>query len=219
MGIRRRDSILLPSTKNYILLMRDQKQRNFLVHPHIIALYLLLIGLSTLFIAFSISYIYHRVSNGFEPIQLPWLFYVNTAILLATSYILHKTKQYYLEDDTSKYMTSLWVSLVLSILFLFLQFFAWKQLLSSGIGMLDTTLSSFVYLISGVHFLHVIAGIPILVRFIMIAHRRMKEPVSVLIYYSDPDKLRGLEMITTYWHFLDILWIYLVLFFTINYLI
>jgi cytochrome c oxidase subunit 3 len=55
--------------------------------------------------------------------------------------------------------------------------------------------------------------------FAITAYKRMKEPVSVLIYFSDPAKKRKLNLLTTYWHFLDALWIYLVLFFLINSLI
>jgi cytochrome c oxidase subunit 3 len=44
----------------------------------------------------------------------------------------------------------------------------------------------------------------------------MKEPVSVLVYFSDPDKKMKLEMLSTYWHFLDGLWVFLVLFFLVN---
>ena len=46
----------------------------------------------------------------------------------------------------------------------------------------------------------------------------MKEPVSVLVYFSDPEKRLKLRLLTIYWHFLDGLWIYLVLFFWVNYL-
>ena len=44
----------------------------------------------------------------------------------------------------------------------------------------------------------------------------MREPVSVLIYFSDPEKRLKLRMLTMYWHFMDALWIYLVVFLLIN---
>jgi len=80
-------------------------------------------------------------------------------------------------------------------------------------------MASYLYLISGLHFLHVIFGIPFLAAFVIVAYKKMKEPVSVLIYFSDPGKLRKLKILTIYWHYLDILWIYLVAFFSINLLI
>jgi cytochrome c oxidase subunit 3 len=74
----------------------------------------------------------------------------------------------------------------------------------------------YLYAISGLHFAHVVAGLPFLLLFIITAYRRMKEPVSVLIYFSDPNKLMRLELLTIYWHFLDILWLVLVGFFIVN---
>ena len=82
---------------------------------------------------------------------------------------------------------------------------AQKVRLDSGTG------AAYLYLLSGVHFLHVIAGIPFLVQFIITSRKKMKEPVSVLVYFSDPAKKLRLRLLSMYWHFLDGLWIFLVL--------
>jgi len=195
----------------------SQQPRNFLVHPQIIAITLLIAGVSFLFLAFSGYYIYNRVQTGMPAIQLPLLFYINTLILLASSWTLQQSKKAYLADDTKKYQIFLWSTLILSIIFLASQIFAWIQLINSGVLINHSNMASFVYLISAVHFAHVIIGIPFLALFIYTTHIRMKEPVSVLVYFSDPDKARKLRLLTIYWHFLDVLWIYLVAFFAINY--
>ena len=77
-------------------------------------------------------------------------------------------------------------------------------------------MASYLYIISGIQFAHVIVGIPFLAIFYYQALKKMVEPVSVLIYFTDPVKRRQLKMLTIYWHFLDGLWIYLVLFFLVN---
>lgn len=194
-----------------------QPARNFLVHPQIISLTLLIAGVTFLFLAFSGSYIYNRVQTNMAAIYLPPLFYFNTLILLASSWTLSLCKKAYLSDDTTKYQQFLWLTMFLSLFFLGAQIFAWLQLFSSGVLINGSNMASFVYLISAVHFAHVIVGIPFLALFIHTARKRMKEPVSVLVYFSDPDKARKLKLLTIYWHFLDILWIYLVAFFAINY--
>jgi len=107
----------------------------------------------------------------------------------------------------------------LTIAFLILQVLAWKQMTDQNIKVNSSTMASYMYLISGVHFLHLVAGIPFLGHFIYVAYKRMKDPVTVLIYFTDPDKKRLLNLLNIYWHFLDGLWIYLVLFFLLNYLI
>ena len=194
-------------------------QKDYLIHPQFIVLYLLLASLSFLFLGFSMAYLYNRVQNGLPPIELPSLFYFNTLILIASTYLLKLTKKAYLDDDTESYQKLLWGILSLTLLFLVLQVCAWLQLQNNNVSLTGSNMGTYLYVVSGLHFAHVVGGLPFLVYFIHIAYKRMKEPVSVLIYFSDPDKKRGLDLLTIYWRFLDYLWIYLVLFFLINFLI
>ena len=97
------------------------------------------------------------------------------------------------------------------------QFIGWNDLSNHlDSQFLSSNLSSYLYLISGLHFAHLVAGLPFLLLFYYVAKKRMKEPVSVLVYFSDPEKKLKLNLLTKYWHFLDALWIYLILFFFIN---
>ncbi|MEL6988921.1 MAG: cytochrome c oxidase subunit 3 [Bacteroidota bacterium] len=176
----------------------------------------MLAGVTALFLGFSGAYIYSRVQNGIAAIQLPPLFFVNTIILAASSYTLILAKRFYLSDQTEKYKVALLSTLILTLLFLVLQIIAWKSLINQNILINSSTTTSYLYVISFVHFAHVIGGLPFLILFAITAYRKMKEPVSVLIYFSDPTKKRKLKLLTTYWHYLDGLWIYLVLFFLIN---
>jgi len=197
--------------------MRDE--RNFLIHPQQIIVYLLLAGITALFLGFSFSYLYNRIQTGMEPVNLPPLFYFNTLLLIGASFILVKAKRFYLDDETSKYQTMLVIAFVLTLCFLVFQIMAWQQLLDNNISLTHNNLASYMYVISGLHFAHVVGGLPFLGYFIWQSIKHMKEPVTVLIYFSDPAKKRKLNLLTTYWHFLDILWIYLIVFFLANYLI
>jgi len=179
---------------------------------------LVLVGVSALFLGFSASYLYNRFTVGLIPIALPWLFYFNTLILIGSSVTLIQAKKQYLIDDTKKYKLYLWITLGLTVLFLIAQIIAWNQMLAQNISLTSGNMAAYLYLISAIHLAHVIAGIPFLGYHIYVAIKRMVSPVSVLVYFSDEDKKRGLDLLTLYWHFLDGLWIYLVLFFLINYL-
>jgi len=194
-------------------------KKEYVLHPQTIILYLVLGGITMLFLGFTIAYLYNRVQFGLQSVALPNLFYFNTILLLACSLILIKAKQAYLDDDTSLYQKLLWASLICTLLFLVLQILAWWQLKTMNTDLIEGNMTTYLYALSGLHFAHVIAGIPFLCHFIYVAHYRMKEPVSVLIYFTDPDKKRSLNLLSTYWHYLDFLWIFLVLFFLVNYLI
>lgn len=197
----------------------SQTEPDFRFHPQNVAMVLLLAGLSALFLAFSAAYIYSRVQNQSPPVELPVLFVFNTLILLASSFSLNRAKKCYLFDNTRGYQVALLVTILITLVFLALQFVAWNQLFQQNIFINTSTSASYLYVISIMHFVHVIAGLPFLVFFLHTAHKKMKEPVSVLIYFSDPEKRLKLRLLSLYWHFLDGLWIYLVLFFWINYLI
>lgn len=191
-------------------------ERNYLIHPSYILLTLLLAGVTALFLGFCGSYLYNRLQQGLEPVSLPILFYVNTLFLLGSSFCLIYAKKAYENDDTERYKKALLATLLLSIIFLVAQYFAWQELISNDIRINHSTLASYLYMISGVHFAHVLIGIPFLISFIYTSYTKMKHPVSVLLYFSDLEKKRNLNLLNIYWHYLDILWLCLVFFFLIN---
>ncbi|MBX2878075.1 MAG: cytochrome c oxidase subunit 3 [Saprospiraceae bacterium] len=198
---------------------RYDEYQNFAFHPHNIYLMLLLFSLSVLFLALSAAFVYTRVQNGLPPVKLPWLFAFNTVILLGSSWAMLQAKKAYLADETERYQGMLIVTIVLSIIFMVAQSMAWFQLFNQQIYVHSDPSAGYLYVISALHFAHVIGGLPFLGLFLWKAKKYMKEPVSVLVYFSDPEKRLRLRLLTIYWHFLDILWIYLVIFFYLNYLI
>lgn len=205
--------------------LREQYQQNgdeygsFAFHPYNVLLLLLILSLSVLFLALSLSFVYTRVQNATPPIKLPGIFLFNTLILLASSGTMIYAKRAYKADDTDRYKLALGITMALSVVFLALQVVGWMDLFNQNIFVDSNNSAGYLYVISGLHFAHVIGGFPFLGYFIWQAHKKMKEPVSVLVYFSDPEKRLKLRLLTIYWHFLDALWIYLVVFFFINYIV
>jgi len=195
-------------------------ERELMFHPYNILLTLLMMGITSLFLAFSAAYVYTRVQNpDIPPIKLPLMFFFNTFILVGSSFTINLAKKAYLEDRTNDYQKALLYTIILSFLFLVAQFYAWWTLFQDEIFINYSNMASYVYVISWLHFMHVIAGLPFLVIFLYKAKKFMVEPVSVLIYFSDPTKRLKLKLLTRYWHYLDALWIYLILFFLVNYFV
>lgn len=194
------------------------EDRSLAFHPYNIIMVLTIASLTMLFLALTAAFVYSRVQNGAEMplIHLPPLFLVNTIILIGSSATMQWAKKCYRNDQTEQYQKALLYTIILSIIFMISQFFAWRMLFASEIFIHSDISASYLYLISGLHFAHVIAGLPFLILFLRTARRKMKEPVSVLVYFSDPEKRLKLRLLTLYWHFLDGLWIYLVLFFFVN---
>lgn len=193
-----------------------ESKNEFLFHPKNVMLVLLLFGLSVLFLALTVSYVFIRVVNDVPPVQVPVLFFFNTLFLLVSSWTMIKAKKAYLNDETELYQENLLRTMQFSGIFMVLQIIAWTLLFNNNILLSSSTTTAFLYVISFVHLVHVIAGLPFLYLFYRTAKKRMVDPVTVLVYFSDPEKRLKLSLLTIYWHFLDFLWIYLVLFFAIN---
>ena len=194
--------------------------RSLSTHPYSIMMYLVLAGLTMIFVGLSAAYLYTRLTTGVEPIKLPIIFLVNTIVLTGSSWALKKSKLFYLDDDTQGYQKALWGTLFLTLLFMVLQYYAWEILLAENPNLSNNgNMRGYVYAISVIHFLHIIGGLPFFFIFIYTAYMRMREPVSVLVYFTDPLKQLRLNLLILYWKFLDYLWIYLMVFFWGNYFI
>jgi cytochrome c oxidase subunit 3 len=192
---------------------------SLVTHPYNIMMILLLAGLTMAFLALSGAYIYSRLNTGEPPIRIPLLFVFNTFVLIGSSYTLKWAKKCYENDETANYQRALLATVLLTLTFVALQWVGWGQLIDANTNIAKGNMKAFVYAISILHAVHILGGLPFMFLFLVTAYRRMKEPVSVLVYFSDPLKRLKLKLLTMYWHFLDILWIYLVAFFYINYLL
>lgn len=197
----------------------NQNEIGMIFHPYNVLMVLTIVSLSTIFLSLTAALIYSRVQNNEPPIRLPSIFIFNTLILLASSWTIYQAKQFYLKDNTQKYQQALIATLILSIVFMIAQYIGWVMLFNQDIFINSSNSAGYLYVISGLHFAHVIAGLPFLAMFLWTARKKMRDPVSVFVYFSDPEKRLKLRLLTLYWHFLDGLWIYLVLLFWINYLI
>lgn len=191
-------------------------EKSFRFHPQNVLLTLVLMGISMLFLALCVAYIYSRVQHHLPPVRLPLLFFINTLVLGASSWTLICSERAYDEDQSTRYQRHLVITLVLSLLFLSLQILAWVQLFRQAVFVQSSVSSSFLYALSFLHFLHVVGGMPFMIWFVLQASKKLKYPVSALLYFSDDDHRRGLKLLAKYWHFLDILWILLVLFLGVN---
>lgn len=191
----------------------QREDQQLLFHPYNIMLVLLLFGLSMLFLALTLSYAYTRVTMGVGTIAVPPLFYLNTLVLLGSSYTMVRAQRAYLQDNTLEYQKSLQHTIWLSVVFMGLQAITWTWLFKMNqVSLSTSTASGYLYVISIVHLLHVLAGLPFIYLFLKAAKKHMVDPVTVLVYFSDPEKRLKLRLLTLYWHFLDVLWIYLVVF-------
>lgn len=190
-------------------------ERSYSVHPSSIIMALILIGITALFGALSFAYLYTRVDKGMISIKIPWLFVFNTIILAASSVFIQLCRKYFDQKNEKLILRFGILTIIFTLLFLVLQAIAWNQLLIQQIGPGTSGGHGYLYAISILHFLHVMVGIPFLLRVLFPLYLSIKEGNSALYFLTDDHK-RKLKHTAWYWHFIDVMWIYLVIFFLLN---
>ena len=193
-------------------------QRAYSVPPSSIIMVLILIGITALFSALSIAYLYARIDKGMESIHIPWLFVFNTFILASSSYCIQQCRKYFNQKNERLILRWGMLTIAATLLFLLMQTIAWNRLLSHQILPGTSGGHGYLFAISILHFIHVVAGIPFLIRILFPLYISAKEGNSVLYFLNDDQKTR-LKHTAWYWHFIDVMWIYLMIFFLISSLV
>ena len=192
-------------------------------HPYSIMMYLFLTGLTMIFVGLSFAYIYTRIQTGEPPIRMPYIFLVNTLVLFSSSWTLRLAKKMYETDNTEGYQKSLLATVLIIFLFMGLQYIGWEMLINENPLVFKTAtshnMSNYIYAISVIHVFHILFGLPFFLIFLFRAYTKLHDPVTVLVYFTDPVKQLELRLLSRYWHFLDYLWLYLMVFFWANYFI
>ncbi|MFC5047273.1 heme-copper oxidase subunit III [Aquimarina hainanensis] len=138
-------------------------------------------------------------------LEFPVAFVVSVLVIVASSITLFLVKKAILNNNRKLATSLLIVTLALSILFIFLQFRGFDQIISQGYfftGSESTVMTSFIYAIVVTHLAHVIGGVIVL---LVLIYNHFKQR------YKTGQTL-GLELGAMYWHFVDFLWVYLFLF-------
>jgi cytochrome c oxidase subunit 3 len=175
---------------------------------------LALAAITMLFVGLTFAYTFGRkLSDNWESFSLPKLFWLSTILLLGCSYGLQRARDAHNQDEARLLRQNLWLVFGLGLAFVVSQIVAWRQLAASGVGLVSSPASGYLYVISWLHAAHVVVGLLALSWMLRKTIRQTKEPVGALLYFSDPAPKHRLRLLSTYWHVVDGLWVYLFLFF------
>jgi len=172
------------------------------VHPAKFGLWLFISAVIMFFSALTSAYIVRHSAGNWMRFDLPGIFWVNTFILVLSSFTIQLSYFRLRKDDISGFKIWFLISTLLGISFLIGQVIGWAQLNGIGIYVGTNPSSSFFYLLTWGHALHLAGGVIALI-YVLVR--------SLSGYYSSRNKL-GVELCITYWHFLDVLWLYLFIF-------
>jgi cytochrome c oxidase subunit III len=163
------------------------------------AILLGMVSIVMFFMAMVGAFLFLRTTNNkWVPLHLPSIVWLNTVILLASSVVIEFARRRLAFGDLRRFRRLWSVATAMGMLFLIGQLVAWRQLVVAGFYVATNQASSFFYIFTGLHGLHLLGGICAL---LFVALRKF-EKASV-------SRSVAAEVVSYYWHFMDGLWIFL----------
>ena len=179
------------------------------VHPHKFTLWVAMASILMMFAGFTSAYIVKRSDTNWLEFKLPPVFWVSTAVILLSSVTVQLAVSAFKNRNMKQYRSLITLTAFLGVLFIVLQGVGFYYLEQHGVKLIGSNSNpsaSFLGVITGMHMLHVLGGIVVLTVMFVRAYSRTQKS-----YNSVP-----IEIASTYWHFVDAIWIYLLIFFNLT---
>ncbi|RYY59593.1 MAG: heme-copper oxidase subunit III [Chitinophagaceae bacterium] len=176
------------------------------IHPHKFTLWVAIASILMMFAGLTSAFIVKSNLVGWSDVKMPKMFWFSTAVIIASSITVQMAVRAFTQRNMAGYRGLIAVTVALGILFMVLQWFGFTELWAQGYHWKGSAgASQFLYIIFGLHAIHVLGGvIALVVMFTRAFFGKIK------LYSAVP-----IEVAATYWHFVDLLWIYLLLFFIV----
>jgi cytochrome c oxidase subunit III len=184
-------------------IVMDQQRKK--IHPHKFTMWVAIGSILMMFAGLTSAFIVKSNQAGWQTLTVPRIFWVSTGAIILSSLTLQLALRNFKQRSMKQYRLFIGLTLLLGIAFVLFQWIGFGQLWEQKITFKGSGAGQFLYVIFGLHAIHVIGGvIALVVMFIKAFAGRIK------IYSSVP-----VEVMSTYWHFVDLLWLYLLVFFII----
>jgi cytochrome c oxidase subunit 3 len=183
--------------------MNSAEQQRKKIHPHKFTLWVAIGSIIMMFAGFTSAYIVKRDQPGWIGFSMPVVFWYSTAVILVSSLTMQMALRSFKDREMGKYRNLVAATTVLGIFFIVLQVIGYNQLNKTGVKIEGSGAGVFFIIIFGLHALHVLGGVIALLSLFLRAFSG-----KVRNYNAVP-----VEVTATYWHFVDLLWVYLFIFF------
>lgn len=176
------------------------------IHPHKFAMWVAISSIIMMFAGLTSAYIVRQSQGHWVYYNLPVIFYISTAFIAMSSVTMHLGVKAFKSRMMPRFKSMMWLTILLGVAFGISQYVGFQQLYAGGVKIDGNPSESFIFIIAGLHLLHIAGGI---IALLIVFFRAFRTNVKVY-------NTTGLEVMATYWHFVDILWIYLFIFFLAN---
>ena len=198
-------------------ILRDKKEYTG-VHPQKFALWIGMGAIAMFFAALTSALLIKKGDfRVWQNFRLPTIFMYSTMVILAVSVTMQISLISYRKAKFGMFRWMMALSFLLAVAFLGMQVTGWQILKQMGLPLAGNLAGSFIYLITSMHGVHILGGLVVTLIFLVFAIRSRKDPIYELRDIINPKRQLNLELLVSYWHFVDIIWVYLYVFLVLNY--
>ncbi len=180
----------------------EEPEETLSMNPRKFILWLFIVSIIMLFAAMTSAYLVRRAEGNWLEYSIPAVFTYSSVVLIASSLTMHWAYLAAKKDNFGSLKTAITITFALGLAFLYMQFQGWVELVNQKVFFVGNPAGSFMYVFTGLHGFHLISGLIVLV-FALVAAFRLRIHAK---------SLNQIEIAAAYWHFLDILWLYLFVF-------
>ncbi len=187
--------------------LADEPDETLSMNPKKFMLWLSIVSFLMMWAGWTSGYLVRKAEGNWHEFPLPTIFWWSTGVLLISSISMHWALISAKKDNFSTLKTAISITFVFGMAFLVMQVFGFSELIGKDIYFVgNDNAAQWLYVMVFFHGVHVISGLIVLIFSLISA---FKSDVHAT-------KLTRIELCATYWHFLDLLWLYLFIFLLYN---
>ncbi|MDN3669753.1 cytochrome c oxidase subunit 3 [Echinicola jeungdonensis] len=176
------------------------------MNPKKFALWLFIVSVVMIFAALTSAFIVRQAEGNWLDYELPQILWITSGIILVSSFTMHWAYTAARKDQLQQLKLALVVTSIFGLAFLVGQWYSWVALVDRDVYFVGNPAGSFLYVLTGLHAVHLISGVIFLIIVLISSFR----------YKIHSKRMNTMEMCVTYWHFLGGLWLYLFMFLLLN---
>lgn len=188
------------------------------VHPQMFGLWLAMASMTMFFAALTSALILKKGDfKSWENFKLPNVFMFSTLVIVLVSVLMHTALISYKKANFKAFRWLFFGGFVMGFAFLCTQWMGFISLKNMGFPLTGNIAGQFVYMLALVHGFHIAIALLVTAVMLIKAVRARKDPLFELRNIINPKRKLQMRLLVTFWHYIDIVWIYLYVFFYFNY--
>ena len=184
----------------------EEVEQPISMHPKKFAMWLFIVSVVMAFAGLTSAYIVRQSEGNWLQFDLPGIFWITSGIIILSSVCMHWAIRSAKKDLLDQLKVALGATTTLGIVFLIGQWYSWVALVDMDVYFVGNPAGSFLYILTGLHALHLISGVIFLIIVL----------ISSFKFRIHSKSMAQLQICATYWHFLGGLWLYLFMFLLLN---